>query len=295
MILETLRAKFSPCVLCPRVCRADRWNGEVGECQVGRFAIVSSYGPHFGEEPVLVGTSGSGTVFFSGCNLRCVFCQNYEISQQVFGSEVTPHQLAEIFLRIQEIGCVNLNLVTPSHVVFQIVEALELAKTQGFRLPVVYNTSAYDSVATLRTLEGLVDIYMPDFKYADATLAEKYSGVRNYPQVAKKAIREMHRQVGDLHIENGVAKRGLLVRHLVLPEGIAGSYEVIDFLVDEISVHTYLNIMDQYHPMYRAWQYPELSRRITRQEYWDVVEYARERGIYRGIPFDPYGAIRPGH
>ncbi len=192
-------------------------------------------------------------------------------------------------------GCVNLNLVTPSHVVFQIVEALEIAKAEGFRLPVVYNTSAYDSVATLRALEGLVDIYMPDFKYADERVAMKYSGIRGYPQVAQKAIREMHRQVGDLVIQDGVAVRGLLVRHLVLPEGLAGSREVIDFLVEEISIHTYLNLMDQYHPMYRAWEYPELSRRITRQEYWDVVEYARERGIYRGIPFDPYGQPRPGN
>lgn len=284
--LKLLESKFSPCVLCPRVCKANRLQNKRGECQVGRYAIVASYGPHYGEEPPLVGHRGSGTVFFSGCNLRCVFCQNYDISQWAIGNEISPNKLADIFISIQEMGCHNLNLVTPTHVVFQIAEALSIAKSKGFNIPVVYNTSGYDSVQALKLLDGLIDIYMPDFKYADAKTAEKYSGIKNYPKVAKKAIKEMHNQVGDLIIRNGVAVRGLLVRHLVLPRGIAGSKKIIDFLVEEISTDTYLNVMDQYYPTYHASDYPELTRRITKQEYWEVVKYAMERGIHRGIPFD---------
>ncbi len=282
---ERLRQTYDPCVQCPRVCRARRLHGEVGECGVGRDPLVASYGPHFGEEPVLVGTRGSGTVFFAGCNLRCVYCQNYEISQWRLGSPTTPRELARIFLEIQRLGCHNLNLVTPSHVVYPIVEALWIARQQGFRLPVVYNTSAYDSVATLRLLEGLVDIYMPDTKYLDPQKAERYSGRRDYPRVMRKALQEMHRQVGDLVIQNGLAVRGLLVRHLVLPNGLSDTFQVIDFLVDEISPHTYLNLMDQYYPTYQAHRYPELARRITREEYQKAVEYALSRGIHRGIPF----------
>lgn len=284
--LKSLESKFSPCVLCPRVCKANRLQNKRGECQIGRYAIVASYGPHYGEEPPLVGYRGSGTVFFSGCSLRCVFCQNYDISQWVIGNEISPNKLADIFLTIQEMGCHNLNLVTPTHVVFQIAEALYIAKSKGFNIPVVYNTSGYDSVQALKLLDGLIDIYMPDFKYADAKTAEKYSGVKNYPKVAKKAIKEMHRQVGDLKIKDGVAVRGLLVRHLVLPRGIAGSKQIIDFLVEEISTDTYLNVMDQYYPTYHASDFPELTRRITKQEYWEVVKYAMDRGIHRGIPFD---------
>ncbi len=293
--LARLRQTFSPCVQCPRACRARRLQNEPGECGVGRYALVSSYGPHFGEEPVLVGRHGSGTVFFAGCNLRCVYCQNYEISQWRLGTPTKPRELAAIFLEIQRLGCHNLNLVTPSHVVYPIVEALAIAKAQGFQLPVVYNTSAYDSVATLRLLEGVVDIYMPDTKYMDPEKAERYSGRRDYPQVMRKALKEMHRQVGDLVVENGLAVRGLLVRHLVLPNGLSDTFQVIDFLVNEISPHTYLNLMDQYYPTYRAHEFPELSRRITPQEYWEAVEYARSRGIHRGIPFEDLRHARAGH
>lgn len=284
--LEKSRQLFSPCRLCPRVCRKKRLEGEIGECGIGKDALVSSYGPHFGEEPVLVGRKGSGTVFFSGCNLRCVYCQNYEISQYVSGFKLDSKNLAYLFLKIQEMGCHNLNLVTPSHVVHQVLEALLIAKDLGLSIPVVYNTSGYDSIQALKLLDGLVDIYMPDFKYSDDNMARKYSFAPNYPQVAKKAIKEMHKQVGDLVVENGIAKRGLLIRHLVLPNNIAGSKEVIDFIVDEISPNTYLNVMDQYYPTYRAYHYSELSRRITKEEYFQVVEYAQKRGIKRGIPFD---------
>ncbi len=292
--LEKLRRTFDPCVQCPRACRARRLQDEVGECGVGRHALVSSYGPHFGEEPVLVGTRGSGTVFFAGCNLRCVYCQNYEISQWRLGNPVGARELAAIFLRIQAMGCHNLNLVTPSHVVYPIVEALELARAEGFRLPVVYNTSAYDSVATLQLLDGLVDIYMPDTKYMDPEKAARYSGRRDYPRVMQKALKEMHRQVGDLVIRNGLAVRGLLVRHLVLPNGLSDTRRVIDFLVEEISPDTYLNLMDQYYPTYQAHRYPELSRRITAREYREAVEYALNRGIHRGIPFEDLKHARFG-
>lgn len=285
--VEEAVGRLQKCYMCPRVCGARRLEGEKGECGVGRYALVSSFGPHHGEERVLRGWRGSGTVFFAGCNMRCVYCQNWEISQLRLGDAVSPEVLARVFLRVQEMGCHNLNLVTPSHVVAQFLEALYIAVERGFRLPIVYNTSGYDSVATLRLLDGIVDIYMPDLKYGDSATAEKYSGVKHYWEVATRAIKEMHRQVGDLVIgEDGLARRGLLIRHLVLPNGIAGSKKVLEFIAREISIHSWVNIMDQYYPAYKAFQYPELSRRITPEEYREVVEYARKLGLYRGIPLE---------
>ncbi len=285
--VEEAERRLEKCYMCPRVCGARRLEGEKGECGVGKYAIVSSFGPHHGEERVLRGWNGSGTVFFAGCNMRCVYCQNWEISQLRLGEEVPPETLARVFLKIQEMGCHNLNLVTPSHVVAQILRGLLIAIERGFRLPIVYNTSGYDSVATLRLLNGVVDIYMPDLKYGDSKTAEKYSGVKNYWEVATRAIKEMHRQVGDLIIgSDGLAKRGLLIRHLILPNGIANSKRVLEFIAREISVHSWVNIMDQYYPAYKALQYPELSRRITSREYREVVEYARSLGLHRGIPFE---------
>lgn len=284
--VEEACKRLEACTLCPRVCRANRLKGEIGQCNVGRFALVSSFGPHFGEEQVLRGTQGSGTVFFAGCQMRCLFCQNYSISQLLDGHAVTPEQLAEIFLKVQRMGCHNLNLVTPSHVVAQILEALELAIPHGFRLPLVYNTSAYDSVQALKLLDGVVDIYMPDLKYSDSQIAEKYSGIKHYWEVARAAFREMHRQVGDLVVENGLAKRGMLIRHLVLPHGLAGSKEVLKFIAAELSRDSWVNIMAQYHPAFKAFEYPELSRRITSKEYEEVVVYARSLGLHRGIPFE---------
>ncbi len=284
--VERARELSRRCVLCPRVCMARRTEGEVGECGVGRYALLSSYGPHFGEESVLRGWRGSGTVFFAGCNMRCVYCQNYEISQLRLGREVSPEELAHVFLEIQAMGCHNLNLVTPSHVVWQILEALLIAVGRGFRLPIVYNTSSYDSLQSLRLLDGVVDIYMPDIKYADSGTALKYSGVRNYYEVAKRAVKEMYRQVGDLVIDDdGLARRGVLIRHLVLPNGVAGSKRVMEFIAKELSKDAWVNVMAQYYPTYRAWEYPEIARRITSKEYWEVVEYARSLGIHRGIPF----------
>ena len=287
---EKLLRYMKKCNLCPVKCGANRLSDEKGLCGVGRHALVSSYGPHFGEEPVLVGRRGSGTVFFAGCSMHCVYCQNYEISQLKLGRATSPHDLADIFLEIQEMGCHNLNLVTPSHVVSQIVEALSIARGRGFDLPVVYNSGGYDRVETLRLLEGIIDIYMPDIKYGDSEIAERYSGVPGYFETAKKAVREMHRQVGDLIIVDGVAVRGLIVRHLVLPKGLASSEKVLKFLRYEISKDTYLNIMDQYYPAYRAFDFPELSRRITAAEYREVVEMALEMGFHRGIPFDFMGS-----
>lgn len=282
---DKLLSMMEECVTCPRACRVNRLKGEIGECGVGRYALLSSYGPHYGEEPPLVGSMGSGTVFFAGCNLRCVYCQNYEISQLRLGREVDAETLAQVFLVIQEMRCHNLNLVTPTHVVPQIVEALVIAVERGFKLPIVYNTSAYDSVAVLKLLDGIVDIYMPDFKYGSSENALKYSGIKNYVEVAKKVFKEMHRQVGDLVIENGIAKRGMLIRHLVLPNGIAGSKEVLRFIREEISPDSFINIMDQYWPAYKAHEFPELSRRITSKEYNEVVEEAKRLGFKRGIPF----------
>lgn len=280
------RERLASCTLCPLACRADRLHDEAGECRVGREAIVASYGPHFGEEDVLRGWRGSGTVFFSGCNLRCVYCQNYDISQLVSGAAVDAAQLAEIFLDVQREGCHNLNLVTPSHVVAQILAALALAVPRGLRLPIVYNTSGYDSVAALRLLDGVVDIYMPDVKYGDSAIGERYSGIPHYWEVVRPALREMHRQVGDLHIERGLAVRGLLIRHLALPGRLAGSQEVLRFIAEDISRDSWINLMDQYHPAYRAYDYPELARRITTGEYAEVVAYARSLGLHRGIPLD---------
>lgn len=280
------------CVICPRGCKANRWENEKGECGVGRFAVVSSFGPHFGEEPPLVGRYGSGTVFFSGCNLHCVFCQNYEISQLLEGRRVDPFTLAEIFLEVQKIGCHNLNLVSPTHVVPQILEALLIAIPKGLRIPIVYNTGGYDSILILKLLDGIVDIYMPDAKYSDSEKASKYSDIKGYFENSKKVLKEMHTQVGDLILKNGVAVRGLLIRHLVLPGRIAGSFKILDFIAEELSLNSYINIMDQYRPCYKAYSFPELSRRITRQEYQEVVGYAKKLGFRRGISFDHTGNKR---
>jgi putative pyruvate formate lyase activating enzyme len=280
--VKTAYQRLENCTLCPRACRVNRLAGEKGICQTGALAMVSSYGPHFGEEKPLSGWRGSGTIFFTRCNLNCVFCQNYDISQTSAGEELEPDQIAELMLRLQSYGCHNINLVSPTHVVPQVLAATMIAAESGLHLPIVYNTGGYDSVSTLQLLDGVVDIYMPDMKYANAETARRYSGIRSYPQVNRAAVKEMHRQVGDLLLdERGIAIRGLLVRHLILPNRLAGSAEVIDFLAREISTTTYLNLMDQYHPEYLACRYPELSRRITPEEYQEVVQLARRAGLYR--------------
>jgi putative pyruvate formate lyase activating enzyme len=275
-------SRLEACELCPHRCKANRLNGELGFCKTAGQAIVASYGPHFGEEAPLVGRRGSGTVFFSRCNLSCVFCQNYDISHLGAGEAVTPEFLAFVFLALQEDGCHNINLVSPSHVVPFILKALVLAAGEGLTLPLVYNSGGYDALGTLRLLEGVVDIYMPDFKYWDAGVAKRLSGAADYPEVARAAIKEMHGQVGDLTISpGGIATRGLLVRHLVLPGGLAGTGRCMRFLAEEISRNTYVNVMAQYRPCGTASRHPPLDRRITPAEYAEAVDLAREAGLVR--------------
>jgi len=272
----------SPCRVCPRSCKVDRRQDDKrGFCRVGVRALVSSFSPHFGEEPPLVGVGGSGTIFLASCNLACVFCQNWEISQTRRGREVTDEQLAGAMLELQALGCHNINFVSPTIYVPQILAALPYAVAGGLRLPLVYNSGGYDSLETLRLLDGIFDIYMPDIKYADEAFARKYSLVKDYYPVARAALKEMHRQVGDLVTEDGVAVRGLIIRHLVLPQGLAGTAEVMRFIAQQLSVHSYVNVMAQYRPENKASNYPELSRRISAEEYQEAIELARAQGLYR--------------
>lgn len=280
--LEAARENLRCCTLCPRECRVDRLAGETGVCNTAEQAWVSSFNAHFGEESPLVGSGGSGTIFFTHCNLLCVFCQNYEISHLGEGRPVTAEQLAAVMLELQKNGCHNINFVTPSHVVAQILEALPPAVESGLRLPLVYNSGGYDKVETLRLLEGIVDIYMPDFKFWDSEVARSACNAPDYPERARSALREMHRQVGDLVIdEDGIARRGLLVRHLVMPQGMAGTSEIMQFIAGEISTETYVNIMRQYRPCGRAAETAELADYPTPAEFDAALESARRAGIHR--------------
>jgi putative pyruvate formate lyase activating enzyme len=270
------------CNLCPRNCKVDRTSGQVGFCRTGDKPFVASWGPHFGEERPLVGRLGSGTIFFSFCNLGCIFCQNWTISHLGEGNEISHERLAKIMLDIQGMGCHNINLVTPTHQMPMILHSIAIASEMGLNIPIVYNCGGYESVESLEILDGVIDIYMPDFKYSDPQMALKYSKAKDYPEKAKAAIKEMHRQVGDLIIdERGIAVRGLLVRHLILPEAIAGTKEVVRFIAEEISRNTYINIMDQYYPCYKAFEHPPLDRRITTREYTEAVKMALDAGLKR--------------
>ncbi len=280
--------RLRTCDFCGRECRVDRYE-RPGTCRTGVQAVVSSFGPHFGEEAPLRGYQGSGTIFFAWCNLNCQFCQNYDISQLGHGREVEPEELAKMMLSLQSQGCHNVNLVSPTHVVAPILAALLIAAEAGLRLPLVWNTGGYDSLAALALLDGVVDIYMPDMKYADEGVAYKYSKIKNYPAVNQAAVKEMHRQVGDLVLdENGIALRGLLVRHLVLPEGLARTAEIARFLAEEISRDTYINVMDQYRPCYKAAGLPPLDRPITRAEYEQALQQAGEAGLHRFDKREPH-------
>ena len=291
--IERVQAILHSCELCPRRCHVDRLRGETGMCRTATEAVVSSYGPHLGEEAPLVGSRGSGTIFFTHCNLRCMFCQNYTISQLGEGRLASKGEIASMMFSLQQRGCHNINLVSPTHVVPQILEALQVAAGLGLSIPLVYNSGGYDSVETLKLLDGIVDIYMPDMKYSDDRNARRFSGVKDYPSVNQAAVKEMHRQVGDLELdEHGVAKRGLLVRHLVLPNGIAGTEGVVRFLAEEISVNTYLNVMAQYYPSHRAFKIPALSRPLTRQEFAQAVNLARDCGLERLDGVKPRSLIR---
>jgi len=277
---DALQGMLACCELCPHRCGVDRLSGETGRCRTGRDAQVASWGPHPGEEAILSGTRGSGTIFFSGCNMHCCFCQNHDISQRACGRIVSARQLADIMLELQHIGCHNINLVSPTHVVPQIVAALVLAAPE-LRIPLVYNSGGYDRVDVLRMLDGVVDIYMPDMKYSDAEMGARYSGVADYPDWNQKAVQEMHRQVGNLRIADGVAVQGLLVRHLVLPHDLAGTAGVLGFVARALSKNTYVNIMAKYRPAYRAHAHAELSRSINAAEFRAAVGIARRLGLTR--------------
>jgi len=270
------------CTLCPRMCRANRLAGEIGVCKTPAQAIVASFDAHFGEESALVGNHGSGTIFFTHCNLLCNFCQNYDISHYGQGATVDDNQLAKIMLHLQEAGCHNINFVTPSHVVPQILNALLHAIPQGLEVPLVFNSSAYDRVETLEFLDGVVDLYMPDFKFWDPEVADATCGAPDYPKTAQSAVAEMHRQVGDLTVDkNGIALRGLLIRHLVLPEGLAGTQQVMGFIANDISKNSYVNIMPQYRPCGDAASMAKLSRTPTADEFESAVQSAKDAGIVR--------------
>ncbi len=282
---EGLRV-LAKCTVCPRDCRVNRMENETGKCRTGRHAWVSSYFAHFGEEDCLRGWNGSGTIFFSFCNLKCVFCQNHEISWKGAGREVTADEITGMMLSLQQRGCHNINFVTPEHVVPQVLEAIPAAIEKGLRLPIVYNTSGYDSLHSLKLMENIVDIYMPDFKFWDPGLSQFYMTESTYPEVTRAAVKEMHRQVGDLKCdEDGLALRGLLVRHLVMPNGVADEKEIFRFLADEISRNTYVNVMDQYFPdaqvVRKPDRYPDISRRITGSELKRARQAALDSGLHR--------------
>lgn len=285
MYLERIKALYQlmeRCKLCPRNCGVNRLAGEKGFCKTGTTPFVSSFGAHFGEEKPLKGFFGSGTIFFTYCNLGCLYCQNWTISHLGEGCEMSIEELSEIMLNLQKKGCHNINLVTPTHQTPMIVKAILLAKQKGLKIPIVYNCGGYESIETLKLLEGIVDIYMPDIKYMSDELAKKYSLAFDYPNIVKAAIKEMHKQVGDLVIEHtGIAIKGLLVRHLILPNNLSGTEEVIRFISEEVSKNTYLNLMDQYRPCYRAKEFSELSRKVTPQEYKKSVDLALKFGLKR--------------
>jgi putative pyruvate formate lyase activating enzyme len=285
--IEKALSLMTSCSLCPRECGVDRLKGEVGYCRTGRKVKVASYNAHFGEEAPLVGRHGSGTIFVSSCNLLCSFCQNFDISHQNEGTEVEPEQIATMMIQLAKRGCHNINFVTPTHVVPQLLEALVHATEGGLKIPLVYNSSGYDRKETLELIDGVFDIYMPDFKFWDAKWAERYCEASDYREVATRAIKEMHRQVGDLIIDDqGVAIRGLLVRHLVMPDNIAGTQEIMDFLAKEISPDTYVNVMDQYRPCGEVYKDEFIGRRLTSREFRDAMDGAREAGLKRLDPRD---------
>lgn len=278
---EKLWRIMESCRLCPRQCRVNRLQGARGFCHASAQLEIASFHPHFGEERPLVGKGGSGTIFFTNCGLRCVFCINWQISQEGEGEVRQIAELARMMLRLQDLGCHNINVVTPTHYVAHIVRALDMAAAQGLRLPLVYNTCGWERVEILRELDGIVDIYLPDFKYASGQMAAKYSsGAESYPEVTKAALLEMHRQVGVARPgPDGLIRRGLMIRHLVMPNRVAGTKEVVEWIATHLPKNTYVNIMSQYRPMYKAFAYPEIARRLTAAEYREAVAWAREVGL----------------
>ncbi len=282
--IEELESKLNPCVLCPRTCRSNRIADELGYCRAPYDLYVSSAFPHFGEEAPLVGTNGSGTIFLSHCNLKCIFCQNYELSTYGEGIHCSYGRLATLMVELQQRGCHNINFVTPTHYVPHIVKTLSIAIEKGLTIPLVYNCGGYESIEVVKLLDGIVDIYMPDIKFLNGKLSKKFCKAEDYPEIVKEVIKEMQRQVGDLYIdEHGVAKRGLLIRHLVLPTFCEDTKSILRFVRDEVSEHAFVNIMAQYHPCYRANEYEEISKRITTKEYFEAIDYARSIGLTRAF------------
>lgn len=285
--IEKAYALLAECTVCPRNCRVNRLEGETEFCGIGKEAIVSSFAPHFGEEPPLVGSYGSGTIFFAGCNLLCSFCQNYEISHGKEGREFQADEIAAMMITLERLGCHNINFVTPTHVTPQIMKAILIAVDNGLTVPLVYNCGGYESIETLKLLDGVIDIYMPDVKYSDQKVAEELSSAPDYPEISRTALKEMYRQVGDLITDRrGIAKRGLLIRHLVMPEGKAGTEETMQFIASEISKDSYVNIMDQYRPCAHAHRMNGMNRMITPQEFSEAIGIAHKYGLHRG--FEPY-------
>ena len=276
---------FRSCTLCGHRCQVDRLHGELGKCKAQAKIKISSFGPHHGEEPELVGRFGSGTIFFTDCNLKCVFCQNYDISHLSQGLVIDTDGLVKIMLELQKRGCHNINWVSPTHLSPLLVRALEIARNEGLDIPLVYNTGGYDSLENLQMLDGWVEIYMPDAKYGDSGAAYKYSRAENYWEANRAILKEMHRQVGDLQVEDGVAVKGLLVRHLVLPEDMSASAEVFKFIAEEISADTYINIMDQYRPCHQADKYREIDRRLQQKEFQAAIMLAESYGLHRGFKY----------
>ncbi|MDY6853376.1 MAG: radical SAM protein [Thermodesulfobacteriota bacterium] len=282
--VDALYEILKECRLCPRKCSVNRMEGEVGICKAGKELIISSAFPHFGEEPPLVGFNGSGTIFFTHCNLRCIFCQNYEISHLGKGEITTTSIMAKQMLRLQNIGCHNINFVTPTQYVPQIVASLPEAIYSGLNIPLVFNCGGYESQEVIRLLDGIIDIYMPDIKFFDGEVAKKYTKAPDYPEVVKDALKQMHIQVGDLSIDkDGIAKTGLLIRHMIMPYELAGTSDIMKFIATEISKDSYVNIMAQYRPMYKSYEFPELSRKITSEEYRKAREIAKNLGLHRGF------------
>ena len=282
-LIEDTSMMLESCCICPRRCKVNRLKEEKGFCKTGLKAKVCSYMPHHGEEPPISGTHGSGTIFFSRCNMSCVYCQNHEFSQSGEGREVGPEELAAFMLELQELGCHNINLVTPTHVLPQILKALNTAIAKGLNIPIVYNTGGYELTKIIKFLDGIIDVYLPDMRYADSAKSLKYSCAPDYPAYNQEAVKEMHRQVDIAKTDNsGIIKTGVIIRHLVLPHGISGTDKIAKFIATELSKDTYISLMSQYHPYYEAYQFKEIFRRITYQEYKDAQDEMHKYGLYNG-------------
>ena len=290
---ESLYKRLGSCDICPRLCKVDRLNNQLGFCKTGKKAKVYSYFCHHGEEPGISGVKGSGTIFFSNCNLRCVYCQNYEFSQSDKGKETGEEEIASFMLELQQEACHNINFVTPTHNIPQILKAIVLAVDKGLKIPLVYNSSGYDSTETLRLLEGIFDIYLPDARYADSQTALRLSQAKDYPAINQAALKEMHRQVGNARFgPDEIIEKGLLIRHLVLPNKLSGTEEIMSFIARELGTDTYISLMSQYFPCHKAKDYPELTRRLTREEYQEAMDIMHSHGLHNGWVQDEQGLDR---